>query len=1245
MIGFAGHFHCHDEYSTLDGTGNRNQLTYEAVRKGQTHLGITNHGRLGGVLEHVHACRHPEKYDNPLNPGERRTKEETLIPVLGMEAYYRPDRFMDCPSTWAYHLCLHAASLNGWRTLMRLSSKSWVDREQGGGFYGKPCVDLDMLKDDHDDLIISTACVSSPLSQAILAGDDRAARRFIRSAQRLVGDRLWFEIMPHDFDEQRTLNVEIVNLGNEYGIPCIATGDVHMPYKEWANTQSVVRMISYRTTVSKQDRKSEAGEDTYTEEVDTLYLSSGKQMTRMFERYHPDLPEDVVSEALANTAEFARQIRWFAISKTTKAPKVEVDAVAVVRQWCEEGWGRLLDRYPEEHWDSWSQKTYKDRLKMEFDVIHDKGVLDYFYIVGDFVRWAKSTDGLPMVNRKGHVRRNSDGEVICSGRKRPIRVGLGRGSAAGCLVSYLIGITAIDPIPHKLLFERFLNPDREGYPDIDMDFETGSTVLIHDGHELDGRECVKEYMRIVYGHDHVADIIAYQTFAPRAVIRAVGETQDIEYGILRKVTDSIDDTERGLEKIARQNEIVARFRDDFPDAWQHMLRLEDQIKNDSRHAGGVVITPRPTNDYMPTQTGKDGITTVTAWADRAEFPIMSDYGFLKYDILGVNSLNKQEVAVQLIKQHFGDIIEPNDLDALRSPYATEQRVIDAFVQGLTVGTFQFGGRGITQLLRHIRPNNAIDIAVANALYRPGPIKEAFKYGDRKNGRVKWGYWHDSLEPLLGETYGVIAFQEQVMEIVKVLGNFTGGESDSMRKAISKMYRLPGDEARIFMEQWREKWVGGCRDNHIREKDAIVIWESILEFAGYGFNRSHSASYGLQAYQDQWLKIHFPLAFYASLLTTEKKQKKEEQRDFLQAALREARVFEIDAAGPHINRSGLGWTIDDGKIRYGLVSISGIGGGAAQEIVEHRPFDDFRDYIVKMPSGFGVDNSVALAKAGAFDETDSRRLLLSRVRQWDDGVVKLKVKMTCGHLKSKTIKPRGKADIEDLVEEALDAMVCKHHPDAEVDSVRNVDDTYEVVRHIKGNPDVDIDPDEIVEEPTQEEIFDMEKDVLNIPLSQGSIMLAYKPFIERFIYTEEELEALPAKPQRRGRKHGLYCTCDDCDAASCTVGGEVTGVKVIRTKKAGDLMAFVDIAFGVNQYSCTLFPVVYRQFMDLLRVGNPVLVNGYADSSRGGVQIITTEVDTVIAVAEAKGWSPKRKAKAKFRNGRTVRPKIRAKVTA
>jgi len=1231
-MGFAGHIHCHDMGSPLDGAGTPSQLAHEAWKKGQTHLNRTNHGRIGTALEHIHACRHPEKYDDPDNEGRKRPKDSVIIPAVGIEAFWRDNRHNEeIKSSVANHLTLTASGLEGWRNLMRLSSAAWVRREKGGGFYGKPCIDWELYERYAEGLIVSSACISSPLAQRVMAGEEAKAIAMVKRFQRISKGNFWIEIMPHDFADQRTLNIGLVNIAYETGAPIIATGDVHVPYKEWADTHSVLRMISYRQTLSTAAKKKDAGEDTYTEEIDSVYLSSEDEMRDMFVAHHPDLPLSVVQESLDNTKDFFRSIQFYVVGKAKKLPKVDQGvAERAMKDWIEEGFKRLWEAYPKEHWDKYPMDTYLDRKNMEFDVLKAKGVLDYFYITADFVRWARSDRPLPIRDDKGRLV-YPEGEF-----KKPIRVGLGRGSAAGCLISYLIGITAIDPISWGLLFERFLNPDRVGMPDIDIDFMGGD----------EGRELVKQYLRVRWGHDHVADIIAFSTFAPRAVIEAVTHTQDADFKYVKKVKESIGDTERNLAKIAAQNPDVAKLRDDHPEWWKHMIRLEDQRKGETKHAGGVLITDRPVTDYMPTQKGNDDISVVTAWADTADFPVISDYGFVKWDILGVKGLDKQQLCVDYIKENYSEDIEPNMLAALRDPHEGDQRVLDAFVHGLTVGVFQFGGRGITSLLRAIKPTSAIDIAVANALYRPGPIKIAYEYADRKNGKTPVTYWHDALEPSLSETLGLIAFQEQVMRICVDLGNFTGGQADAMRKAISKLYRLPGDEAKKFMQGFYDTWIAGCTKNGISEGDANKIWNLILEFGDYGFNKSHSASYALQAYQDMWLKVNYPIAFYASVLSIDKKNKRAEQEDFLRSVMREAKLFGIDTLPPNVNKSRTFWVVEGQNLRYGLASVSDMGASDSEKLIRERErngdYRSFEDFITRLPTAFPVSSGVALAKGGAFDSIDDRNQLLTIVSEYEDARRQFKIVMDCGCRKVKTIKPAKDDDgnitdevTDDEVEIALSKIECKKHPQAKIQEYEEEDLTYTMAHWIKENPDREDLPQGRT--PSRDELLAMETEALFAPLSTGNTVSDYHEFIEKRVFTEAEIEALPGKPRKARGRH---------EPSECVVGGEVTNVKVITTKKKKEQMAFVDVVFGTNNYNLTVFPFQYRKYHALLKKATALFFLGNKDDVKGG--IIVRHIDDVVEVANEVGWEPPNKViemprqRAQFR---TTKRKIKRKKVA
>jgi DNA polymerase-3 subunit alpha len=1233
-MAFAGHFHVHDEFSPLDGTGSRNQLTKEAVKHGHTHLGCTNHGRLGSALDHVHACRHPEELDDPDDPGQKRSADERLIPILGIEAFWRPNRFMDLSDqdqygknghNWAQHLCVHAANLEGWHTLMRLSSKSWVRREEGGGFYGKPCFDWDMLENDHAGIVISTACLASPLSQLILKGDDDGAKEFLERMCQIVGpDNVWLEIMPHDLDQQRIVNIEKVNLANELGLGYMVTGDVHMPYKDWMDTQSVVRMAAYGTTITKQEKKKEAGEEIYTTELESIYLSSEQDLFDMFEGYHPDLPEEVVQEGLDNTAEFTKRFHYYIIGKTVKLPKASTKGGAekVLYRWAEEG----LQRHGK------FNAKYRERLDYEFDVIKGKGTLDYFYIVADMLRWANSDKPLPATK--------SD---LNPPKKRAINTDV-RGSAAGCLFSWAIGITTMDPIAWGLKFERFLNPDRVGLPDIDIDIESEFYSFEIDGKQADGREMCIEYLRRTYGHDHVAAIISYQTFAPRRVINDVSRVLELPYKEVEAVTESIGEKERGIDKIADDNPVVSKFREKYPDAWKHMTRLEDQVLRDTRHAAGIVVTPRPVSDYMPTQIGSDEQSVVTAWADRAAFPIISDYGFVKLDVLGVGGLAKQELARQFIRDYYGEDFDVRNQPEMYDPwYPDNKDVLALFSKGITLGLFQFAGRGITQLLRHIKPDNAMDISVANALYRPGPMSMAFEYGDRKNGKTPITYWHESLEPILGETLGLMCFQEQAMDVVQQLAGFSAADADNFRKIMSKLYRLPGDAAQRVMQKDHDRFIEGCMTiSGMREATAEDLWSTkMLPLGNYLFNKSHSSDYGLRAIIDARIKLNYPLAFYASLLTLEKKSKKADQIDFVKSVMREAAIFDVEVAPPDVNTSELGWGIDgDSRIRYGLVSISGLGGASAREIIDNRPFSDFKHFIRTMPSGFGANSIVALAKAGAFDDMERRKYLLSLARKWGSGIRKVTIDMSCGCKKSRTIKltdqmlelieiefedvrpSTSEDDLLDMATELVcDEIECDKHADGEVAKVTEVVPHYFVAAWYKEHADNLGGSHPVIDsEPSPEQLIEYEIEALNVPLSMRKELDRYTPFIAERIYTQEEVDALPPKPQKKGKKHGGTCACADCEAAHCVVGGEITNVKRIQTR-SGEWMAFAEVAFEAYSYSLTIFPWAYRKFGKLLDKPSAFLFAGHKQERNGQSNILVYDIKDIRDIAEAEGWHP------------------------
>jgi DNA polymerase-3 subunit alpha len=897
------HAHRHDEWSLLDGCGSAMLHAETAANLGMPALGQTNHGTLAGSLHHIRAC-HKHK----------------IMPICGIEAYYRPNRTDEIANP--NHICLYAKNLKGWHSLLRLSTES----HETGWYGGKAAVDLELMKKHREGVVCSTACLKSPLAQLVMSGDVRGAEKLLEQLLTIYRDDLFIELMPHDFPEQRTLNIAMYNMAVNYGVPTLATNDVHYPTPDWFKAYQVSGYMATKNSFKSIEKKKAEGKRVLEFDLPNLYLATRKEMEGSFRKAHPDLPKDAIKEALDNTMEFAQRFTPFFIDQTPKLPNVKEqvpDPRAKVLEWVQEG----LDRI-----EKTEDQVYLDRLEFEINELDTReDVYDYFYIVGEAVRWAK---------------------------EQKIRVGLGRGSAAGCLVSYLVGITNIDPIAYGLLFERFLNPNRKGMPDIDIDFSSA------------GRQKVKNHLADIWGHDHVADIIAHQTFKPKAVLKAVARVFDIPITEISAVTETIQihptDEETTLEAIKPINPILSEFAKKYPEIWEIATKLEGQPQNASKHAAGMIITAKAAKEFVPLEHAKDG-GMVTAWNDSAEFAQITEYlNVMKLDFLGVSGLDRQEYAVKLIEEQTGKYFDLDNRPILRDPNATDPEVMKLFHEGKTLGIFQFSSAGMTNLLRHIKPDNVLDLVAANALYRPGPMDKAFEYGDKKKlPAEEIDYWHPAVKPFLEETRGIVAYQEQVMQVVQAIGGFTPGDADDVRKIMSKLYRLPGNEAQKVMSKYKDQWDRGCKENGIDPITRDEIWTGFLRFGNYAFNKSHSASYGVQGEIDAEIKTYYPWASYAALLT-----EKKDDKEIRPAIVREARTFDVSILPPDINDSELGFTLRGNDILYGLLSVTGVGDVVANHIVENRPFLSIRDFEERMRefrnTKVNKDVYENLKKCGAFD---------------------------------------------------------------------------------------------------------------------------------------------------------------------------------------------------------------------------------------------------------------------------------------
>lgn len=1013
-------------WSLLDGSGSGKQYAERAVEIGQHSLAITDHGTLAGALEHVQAC-----------------SDAGIFPILGVEAYFRDNRLDHTPVVIEvdgkkksvkpkhYHLTLLAMNAVGWKNLQAITSESYVS-----GFYHKPTVDWDLLSRYNEGIYVLGGCIGGMFSNLVLKGDEPEVAMWISKMRSIVGDRFSFEIMPHDFDDQRTVNIATIRVANEFGIPIAATGDAHYPYVEWASTQDTLLMLSTNQSNEKRRKllekkkeaeESDSGEDikiySMLKENPTLYLMSEHDMMLSFARFHPDLPTSITDAAIDHTGEIISGFTPFMLDRGIKMPKLtrkilcqiddpdpgyamelahegeeyanaqDMELVKnTLRGWCTRGLNELKDLYPSSHWFKYPISKYEEQIEHEFDTFDQIGdhVWRYMVMVAGEIRWA---------------------------REQGVIVGPGRGSAAGSLVAYLSGITDIDPIPYGLMFERFINPNRKGMPDIDVDFMPGKL----------GRDRVKQHTANVYGDANVVDIAAYQTYGPKAALRAVCRVFDneISYEVADryvKVLDILKPTEKiDLEECAERFPEIDDFRKKYPTLWREAIRIEGHPYAFSKHASGVVV--KPNHIDLPTASRKNEDTgervKVTAWPDTHE--LLAGYGFLKIDYLVIEGLVRQYEIMKALAERENSPVDLRTLPVRWDPEAVDPGVMEQFAKGMTLGVWQFEGKGTIPVLKSVKPTNMHDIAAINALIRPGPRGAGMteEYAKRKNGEHPIEYWHESVEYALKPTLGLMLYQEQAMEISVALGGFTRTEADDLRKAMGKKYREGMEAVKKFLRDlgFFEKFVDNATDI-VGGEMADTIWNAILAFGGYSFNASHAYAYGLISYHDMYLKTLAPADFYAQYLSSAKSK---DLPSKLAGTMREGSRFDINIKPPDINKSGYGFTVlDRHTILYGIEAVKGIGPSGSKAIFDNRPYKDYPDFDSRVPrKDVKAPARKALIGCGAFDEFNLRAMMSPQERASNE-IAFIGVKLS------------GEADTKkyaELIEETI-------HPEEEFDAAQH-----------------------------------------------------------------------------------------------------------------------------------------------------------------------------------------------------------------
>ena len=886
------HLHVHTEYSLLDGACRIREVAKRAKELGQNAIAVTDHGVMYGVIDFYRAC-----------------KAEGIHPVIGCEVYVAPRTRFDKvheQDAESRHMVLLCQNEKGYRNLSYMVSQAFIE-----GFYIKPRIDLDLLREHSEGLIGLSACLAGEIPRRLVNGDYDGAKEYALTMQEIFGeDNFYLELQDHGIREQAEVNRGLLRIHQETGIPMVATNDAHYLRKEDAAAHDVLLCIQTGKTVDDTNRMRY--------EPQNFYLRSTEEMEELFSGY-PDAIENTQRIADRCQLEFT-----FGKYHLPEFPLPEgYDSPTYLRQLCNEG---FAERYGAE------KKDYRKQLDYELAMIEKMGFTDYFLIVSDFVRYAKSV-GIP--------------------------VGPGRGSAAGSMVSYCLHITDIDPMEYNLYFERFLNPERVSMPDIDMDF--GDTR----------RGEVVDYVRRKYGDDHVAQIVTFGTMAARGAIRDVGRVLNMPYAEVDTVAKlvpatlhiTLDDALRlskQLSDLYESDEKVHRLID-------MAKAVEGMPRHASTHAAGVVITKRPVYEYVPLARNDESVvcqyTMVT----------LEELGLLKMDFLGLRNLTVLDDALKMVQKKekrftLADI--PMD----------DEATFSMLTQGHTSGVFQMESAGMTGVCLGLKPHSIEDITAIIALYRPGPMESIPRFIACKQDPSLITYKHPSLEPILSVTYGCIVYQEQVIEIFRKLGGYSLGQADMVRRAISKKkaYEIE-KERKSFVHGDKERGITGCVANGIPEQVAESIYDEIYDFANYAFNKAHAVSYAVVAYQTAYFKCHYTREYMAALLTSVL-----DNSDKVAEYIAECKECNIALLPPDINYSYDGFTVEEGGIRFGLVAIKNIGRGFIQSLVQERQqgglFTSFQDFCERMFDCGDMNKRAVenLIRSGAFDQLGARRSQLIAV---------------------------------------------------------------------------------------------------------------------------------------------------------------------------------------------------------------------------------------------------------------------------
>ena len=1047
------HLHVHTEYSLLDGSNKIKECVARVKELGMNSVAITDHGCMFGVIDFYRAAR-----------------AQGIKPILGCEVYVAPGSRFDKEAVGSgddryYHLVLLAENDEGYHNLMKIVSRGYTE-----GYYYKPRVDLELLREFHEGIIALSACLAGEVQKNITRGMYSEGRAAALRYEEIFGKGNFFlELQDHGIPEQQTVNQALMRMSQETGIELVATNDIHYTYAEDARAHDILLCI--------QTGKKLADEDRMRYEGGQYYIKSEEEMKKLF---------PYALQALENTQKIADRCDVEIEFGVTKLPKYDVpDGLSsweYLNKLCYEG---LERRY------SNPSQDLKDRLDYELSVIHKMGYVDYFLIVWDFIHYARS---------------------------QKIMVGPGRGSGAGSIVAYCLEITSIDPIKYQLLFERFLNPERVSMPDIDVDFC------------YERRQEVIDYVGRKYGADRVVQIVTFGTLAARGVIRDVGRVMDLPYAFVDNIAKLIPkELNITLDKALKTSSELRKSYEEDPQVKELIdmsMRLEGLPRHTSMHAAGVVISQKPVEEYVPLSLGSDGSVTTQFVATTLE-----ELGLLKMDFLGLRTLTVIRDAEKLASYSSGKEININKINF------DDKAVLDSIGTGKTDGVFQLESAGMKNFMKELKPQSLEDIIAGISLYRPGPMDFIPQYIRGKNRPDTIRYDCPQLEPILKPTYGCIVYQEQVMQIVRNLAGYTLGRSDLVRRAMSKKKAsVMEKERQNFVYGNEAEGVPGCIANGIDEATANKIYDEMIDFAKYAFNKSHAAAYAVVSYQTAYLKYYYPVEFMAALMTS--------VIDFpnkVAEYILVCRQMGIKILPPDVNCGMYGFSVDNGAIRYGLSAIKSVGRPVIESLVrereengQYRSLKDFMERNSPQMNKRAVENFI---KAGALDCLDGNRRQKMLVYQ----------KISDSISQDKKNSLAGQMSLFDLVSEE----------DKKEFEIRMPD----------------------VEEFGKEELLGYEKEVLGIYLS-GHPLENYREMMEKTIsaktsdFQQDEETNLPKV----------------MDGQKVIIGGMITD-KTIKYTKNNKVMAFLTVEDLVGTVEVVVFPRDYEKSQQFLNEEGRVFIQG------------------------------------------------------